>query len=328
MHVEAESGRCPSCGAVVEGASFCNQCGAPLERKVSLRKRGASPTACSECGAATSPDQAFCTGCGARLRPLPGPGDAPKRPSHGGGPAAAPTAASAGRQSRTRWLVGLVVAGVLLGSVGVYALIRHNRIEPALAAPSDTPNDPVGTTAEASPTQSSEPTQPPFLCWDGTTAHSLKTCPVATQAVHTATPLAGLNWVLLDRGPRLEDAGAVCRPLVLGDRLLHRSCVLRMAGAPVCLNYSQWRTPSAASPDYDRLGAPRSSSRQDGSTLLLWGPKRVSTGCQGLGYKAATMIDGQPWGVTAYSDVPSVTLRALSRFGQFRLTTQWRGVRQ
>jgi len=324
MQFESELGHCPSCGATAQGTSFCTQCGAPLEKKVSLRKRGAAQAACPACGAARSPQQAFCTVCGVSLISLSEAGG----PADLGGHVVEPPRPPRGRSLSKGWLSGVVAAVVLLASVGIYLVVRHDNTKPAQVAGSRGSNGSVDPTTEASPTQPSEPSQPSFLCWDGTTADSLKACPVATQAVHTATPLAGLNWVLVDRGPRLEEAGAVCRPLVLGERLLHRSCVLRISGTPVCLNYSQWRTASAASPDYDRLGAPRSSSRRDGSTLLIWGPRQVTTGCQGLGFKAATMIDGQPWGVTAYSDVPSATLRALSRFGQFRLTTQWRGVRQ
>lgn len=329
MQFEAELGRCPSCGATAQATSFCTQCGAPLEKRVSLRKRGVSQAACPACGAARSPGQAFCTGCGVSLSSLPEAGGQPGFGGQGAGAPMPPPASPTGRLAWKRRLVGVAAAGLLLASAGIYVLVRHNNDKPAHASVSGTPSSSVSPTATSSPSaQSSDPSQPTFRCWDGTTADTLKACPVATQAVRSRTPLAGLNWVLVDRGPRLEDSGAVCRSIVLGERLLHRSCTLRMSGAPVCLNYSQWRTPAAASPDYDRLGAPHARARRDGSTQLVWGPTQVATGCKGLHYKAATMIDGQPWGVTAYSDVPSVTLSALSRFGQFRLTTEWRGVRQ
>ncbi|MGA8248220.1 MAG: hypothetical protein WB797_15050, partial [Nocardioides sp.] len=234
-------------------------------------------------------------------------------------------------------VLALVAGGVVAGLA--YAGRHHN--DRATATTSTLPVTPAGTDASTgtntgtstgpstgSSTGSTAPATKKFVCWDTSITTSLAACGSPYDAAHTSTSRAGLNWVFFDRGPRLENAGAVCRDISLaGNRVLHRQCTFHLGGGqPVCMDWSQFRSVDGALADYGRLGSP-SYTRQPGMTVAFYGPAYIgSSGCGGLPYKGAKMVRGQRWGVTAYAHSRTAVRSALSHYGQFRLKAQWDGV--
>ncbi|GAB3773502.1 hypothetical protein FB382_000091 [Nocardioides ginsengisegetis] len=321
---------CSRCGNSVADLPFCTSCGTP--RDVTPRPDppvGESP--CSGCGAPSSGTM-FCTRCGT---PSGAPSLAGDRP-----PPFVPGSASRGA-GRTAVVVAVALLVVLAGAGGAAALLHHRSATSASAsapagdttsiAPAEPTSQASSDTASASeasaPPASTTPPPPRFRCWDGTSTARLEACGSPYAAATTTASLAGLNWVFLDRGPRLEAAGATCVDIPLGQRVLHRQCTFDMAGSKVCMNWSQFTSAAAAMSDYLHLGPPERRP-SGGATLATWSPTYVgSHGCLGLGYKAASMVDGQRWGVTAYGSDPGVASAALARFGEFRPMAQWRGVR-
>jgi hypothetical protein len=156
----------------------------------------------------------------------------------------------------------------------------------------------------------------------------LRGCSNPTSAAGSATPLAGLNWIFVDREARLDAVAPSCRDLTGSrNRLLHRSCVFTFEGQSACVNWSQWTSPAAALEDYNHLGAPSQKTRADDSVVLVWAPSTEGAHCDDLYYKTAAMVRGKTWGVTAYADDGALASRVLARFGQFRLTRDWVGVK-
>lgn len=193
-----------------------------------------------------------------------------------------------------------------------------------------TPSDSAGDTTSSPDSATTTPSRPrpTFVCWNGAEVTALRRCPDPLEAVYSDTPLAGLNWVFQDRGPRLEAQSPTCRQLSSPSRALHRTCRFDYEGERVCMNWSQWLSAEAARLDYDDLGTPRTHRLSDGSEVLIWPPSTTGSHCARLSYKTAAMVDGELWGVTAYSDDPDVAARARDYFGEFRPVAQWRGIRR
>ena len=191
------------------------------------------------------------------------------------GPGRRPTALrpAEGRQRRLSprrrrlWpLLLAVVTGGAMVAAATFVLTREDEPgrdtvageEPSTSAPSAAGSPSVST---ASPTPTALASVSPtgdYQCWDGTRTSSLRGCSNPTSAAGGATPLAGLNWIFVDRESRLNAVAPSCRDITGSkNRLLHRSCVFAFEGQTACVNWSQWTSPAAALEDYNHLGAPR-----------------------------------------------------------------------
>ena len=60
--------KCPHCGADVPlNASFCNACGAEIERNESVSEKDEAQRYCAICHAAVHAEDSFCNNCGAKI---------------------------------------------------------------------------------------------------------------------------------------------------------------------------------------------------------------------------------------------------------------------
>ena len=288
---------------------------------------------CPRCGTGVRPSRTSCPACGAVL--------APRASMDGfsmfGEQKPIPTTVQPPEPSRGRGralLVAVLVLALLVaGSATALALRGHRHDSGRAADPVSTPTSSAPTASHsphASPTPTRTPEPPPpvrFRCWDGTVRKTLSACGSPYDASSGAAhPLAGLDWVFVDRQPRLEAAHAACEDVGGQSRTLHLECLLTLDGQQVCLHYSQFLTSADALADYSRLTGPQDRTVAGGGLVRTW-PPQASGGCPGLTYKTARIVVGQRWGLSAYADSAATAAAALGRFGPFRDVTQWRGVR-
>lgn len=153
---------CPKCGAATQAGKFCGQCGAPLDTSTATPSGQLAPSSFGAQPQPPQPPQASSPVYGGQTPPMPPHGQPPTYPPvppQGQFPAYPPTPPRKSGSKVGLW-IGVIVGVLLLGFVGLVALLPDE-------VPADDPAPPPSQTGQNTPpaqnnppAQKSPPAQP------------------------------------------------------------------------------------------------------------------------------------------------------------------------